>query len=87
MIFYYEKANYIYEQYNAMIDELENHRNTQTKRQEILSQKKPLCSVIDSISLLDISSIHWGRTLVYQAPSGFRNCCPMILLVYHTGQY
>lgn len=36
MVFYYEKTNYIFEQYNAMIEDLENHRNTQTKRQEIL---------------------------------------------------
>ncbi len=36
MIFYYEKTNYIFDQFNAIIDKLESHKKTQSKRQEIL---------------------------------------------------
>ena len=36
MIFYYEKTNYIFDQFNTIIDKLESHKKTQSKRQEIL---------------------------------------------------
>ena len=36
MIFYYEKTNYIFDQFNAIMDKLDSHKKTQTKRQEIL---------------------------------------------------
>ena len=36
MIFYYEKTNYIFDQFNAIMDKLDSHKKTQSKRQEIL---------------------------------------------------
>ena len=36
MIFYYEKTNYIFDQFNAIMNKLDSHKKTQTKRQEIL---------------------------------------------------
>lgn len=36
MVFYYEKTNYIFDQFNAIMDKLDTHKKTQSKRQEIL---------------------------------------------------